>query len=57
MMGPLSNEDYQDLPKATWFEKTGLILLLIPVIMIGVLPLGLSEMLKESIQPFLERLL
>ena len=57
MMGPLSNEEYKDLPKATWFEKTGLILLLIPVIMIGVLPLGLSEMLKESIQPFLERLL
>ena len=57
MMGPLSNSAYKDLPKATWFEKTGLILLLIPVILIGVLPLGLSEILKESIQPLLERLL
>ena len=57
MMGPLSNESYKDLPKATWYEKTGLVLLLIPVVIIGVFPLGLSEMIKESIEPFLERLL
>ncbi len=57
MMGPLSNEAFKDLPKATWYEKTGLILLLIPVVLIGVFPFGLSEMLKQSIEPFLERLL
>ncbi|MDX1829526.1 MAG: NADH-quinone oxidoreductase subunit M [Lutibacter sp.] len=57
MMGPLSNMEYAKLPKATWYEKTGLILLMIPVVIIGVMPLGLSEMLKASIQPFLERLL
>lgn len=57
MMGPLSNPEYVDLPKATWFEKAGLVLLMIPVVIIGVMPFGLSEMLKESIQPFLERLL
>ncbi|MCD6544924.1 MAG: NADH-quinone oxidoreductase subunit M [Flavobacteriaceae bacterium] len=57
MMGPLSNEEYKDLPKATWYEKTGLVILMIPVVIIGVMPFGLSEMLKESIQPFLERLL
>ena len=57
MMGPLSNEEYKDLPKATWYEKTGLIILMIPVLIIGLMPFGLSEMLKESIQPFLERLL
>ncbi len=56
MMGPLSNEEYKDLPKATWYEKTGLVLLMIPVVLIGVLPFGLGEMLKESIQPLLERL-
>ncbi len=57
MMGPLSNPEYAKLPKATWYEKTGLILLMVPVVIIGVMPLGLSEMLKSSIQPFLERLL
>jgi len=57
MMGPLANSEHSKLPKATWYEKTGLILLMIPVIIIGVMPLGLSEMIKASIQPFLERLL
>ncbi len=57
MMGPLENEDFKDLPKATWYEKVGLVLLLIPVLIIGIAPFGLSEMLKESIEPFLERLL
>jgi NADH-quinone oxidoreductase subunit M len=57
MMGPLSNEEYKDLPKATWYEKTGLVLLMVPVVLIGVMPFGLGEMIKESIEPFLERLL
>ncbi len=56
MMGPLSNPEYANLPKATWYEKVGLAMLLIPVVIIGVMPFGLGEMLKESIQPFLERL-
>lgn len=57
MMGPLSHENFKDLPKATWYEKTGLVLLILPVVLIGVLPFGLGEMIKESIEPFLERLL
>ena len=57
MMGPLSNQDYNDLPKATWYEKTGLVLLMVPVVFIGVMPFGLGEMIKESLGPFLERLL
>ncbi|MEL4455699.1 NADH-quinone oxidoreductase subunit M [Lutimonas vermicola] len=57
MMGPLSNQDYNDLPKATWYEKTGLVLLMVPVVLIGIMPFGLGEMIKESLEPFLERLL
>ncbi|WP_445956743.1 complex I subunit 4 family protein [Yeosuana sp.] len=57
MMGPLSDAGYKDLPKGTWYEKVGLVLLMIPVVIIGVMPLGVSEMIKASIQPFLERLL
>ncbi|AMC11564.1 NADH dehydrogenase [Lutibacter profundi] len=57
MMGPITNDEYRKLPKATWYEKVGLVLLMIPVVIIGVMPLGLSEMIKASIQPFLERLL
>jgi NADH-quinone oxidoreductase subunit M len=57
MMGPIINEEHNKLPKAAWYEKVGLVLLMIPVVIIGVMPFGLSEMIKESIQPFLERLL
>jgi len=57
MMGPIINDEFKNLTKAAWYEKTGLILLMIPVVAIGVMPFWLSEMLKESIEPFLERLL
>ena len=57
MMGPLVNEEHATLPKAEWYEKVGLVLLMIPVLIIGTMPYGLSEMIKESITPFLERLL
>ncbi len=57
MMGPLVNEEHAELPKATWYEKVGLVLLMIPVVFIGMMPFGLSEMIKESVTPFLERLI
>ena len=34
MMGPLANEEFKNLPTATWYEKTGILLLLIPIIAI-----------------------
>ncbi|MCF6308356.1 MAG: NADH-quinone oxidoreductase subunit M [Flavobacteriaceae bacterium] len=54
MMGPLETNNVENLPKATWYEKTGILLLLIPVIAIGVAPLWLSDMIMESIQPFIQ---
>lgn len=57
MMGPLEDPEYAKLPTAAWYEKVGLVVLMIPVVIIGVMPFGVTEMIKESIQPFLERLL
>ena len=57
MMGPLVNDDFKDLPKATWYEKTGILLLLIPIIAIGVAPLWLSDMIMASIEPFIKGVL
>ncbi len=57
MMGPLVTNDCENLPKATWYEKTGILLLLIPIIGMGVAPLWLSDMLLESIQPFIQGVL
>ncbi|SNR56006.1 NADH dehydrogenase subunit M [Lutibacter agarilyticus] len=57
MMGPLSNDEFKDLPKATWFEKTGILLLLIPIVAMGVAPLWLSDMIFESLEPFIQGVL
>jgi len=57
MMGPLETNNVENLPKATWYEKTGILLLLIPVLGIGIAPLWLSDMIMESIQPFIQGVL
>ena len=57
LMGPVKNIEFNTLPKATWYERTGVILLLIPIVFMGVVPIWLSDMIRESLQPFIERLL
>ena len=57
MMGPLETNGENDLPKATWYEKTGILLLMIPVIAIGVAPYWLSEMIMKSLEPFIQGVL
>ena len=57
MMGPLITNEITDLPKATWYEKTGLLLLMIPVVAIGVVPYWLSEMIMKSLEPFIQGVL
>ncbi|MBT8316782.1 MAG: NADH-quinone oxidoreductase subunit M [Lutibacter sp.] len=57
MMGPLVNDDFANLPKATWYEKTGILLLLIPIVAIGVVPLWLSDMIMASLDPFIKGVL
>jgi NADH-quinone oxidoreductase subunit M len=57
MMGPVIDEHHLELPKATWFEKTGILLLLIPIIAMGVAPIWLSDMIMASLQPFIQGVL
>lgn len=59
MMGPILTNDVDatTIPKATWYEKMGLLLLILPVIGIGVAPLWLSDMIMESLEPFIQGLL
>lgn len=57
LMGPVKNEAYTKLEGATWYEKTGILLLLIPIVGIGVAPLWISNMILESIQPFIQGVL
>ena len=57
LMGPIKNEEFKTLKTVTWYERVGIYMLLIPVIGIGVAPLWLSNMINESILPFISRLL
>ncbi len=57
LMGPVKNQEYLKLEKVTWYEKIGILLLLIPITGIGIAPLWLSDMILESLQPFLQGLL
>ncbi|MDP3312689.1 NuoM family protein [Lutibacter sp.] len=57
LMGPIKNSEFLDMSDATWFEKTGILLLLIPIIGMGVAPLWLSDMIMASLQPFIKGVL
>ncbi len=57
LMGPLTGNSMTPMEKATWYEKAGILLMLLPIIGIGVAPLWLSEMILESIQPFIQGVL
>lgn len=57
LMGPIQNVEHQKLEKATWYERVGVLLLLIPITAMGVAPLWISDLIRESIQPFIERML
>ena len=57
LMGPVKNDAFLSLEKVTWFERTGILLLMIPIVGIGVAPLWLSNMILESLQPFIQGLL
>ena len=57
LMGPVKEESFYKLEKVTWFEKTGILLLLIPIVAMGVAPLWLSDMILQSLEPFIQRLI
>ena len=57
LMGPVKNDDFLELHRATWFEKAGILLLLIPIVGIGVAPLWLSDMILASLEPFIKGVL
>ncbi len=57
LMGPIKNKEYLKLEKVTWYERVGIYLLIIPVFGIGLAPLWLSNMILDSIKPFIQGVL
>jgi len=54
LMGPVENTQFLEMEKVTWYEKLGILLMLLPIIGIGVAPLWISNMILESLQPFIQ---
>ena len=50
LMGPVQNENYNKLSSAQWFEKIATITLIIGILIIGLMPLWLSEMIADSLE-------
>ena len=49
-MGTVQEEQYMQFPKALWFEKLATVTLIIGILVIGLMPLWLSDMIGESIK-------
>jgi len=48
---------YRQLPDATWYERTGIVVLAAPVFFIGIMPSFLSGSLMEGLKPVMEKIL
>jgi NADH-quinone oxidoreductase subunit M len=57
LMGPVKDDTFLNFERVTWYEKLGIFLLFIPIVGIGVAPLWLSDMILESIEPFINSVL
>ena len=56
LMGPVTSPEFEKFEKATWYERVGVILLLIPIVFMGVTPLWLSDIVRESLEPFIRQM-
>jgi NADH-quinone oxidoreductase subunit M len=57
LLGQIKNHHYDDLNDAKWYEKLSVVTLTLAIIYIGMLPLGLSTMIRESLLPIISKLL
>ncbi len=56
LMGPIKHQEFEDLPKAVWYEKVGALLVLLPVMAIGLAPNWLVSLIQDSLAPIVEQL-
>jgi NADH-quinone oxidoreductase subunit M len=49
LMGSVQDESYASLPKAQWFEKIATVTLILGILIIGLMPLWLSDMIGNSL--------
>ncbi|MBX2910907.1 MAG: NADH-quinone oxidoreductase subunit M [Cyclobacteriaceae bacterium] len=56
LMGPVREEAYHGFPKAKWFEKVATISLIVGILVIGLAPLWLSDMIRDSLGAIVDKL-
>lgn len=57
LLGPIRNDHYLELKDATWFEKLGGVTLVTAIVIIGVAPLWLSNLIKEPLISIIQQLI
>ncbi len=55
LMGPTTPE-FANLPKITWYEKTGTFILVLFITLIGIFPFWWGGIISDSIAPFIQNL-
>jgi len=56
LMGELKNESYKSLTDAAWHEKLAVLTLIIFITALGMIPYGLTEMIRTGLDPIIMRL-
>jgi NADH-quinone oxidoreductase subunit M len=55
LMGPVRKEEYYHYPKIYWFERVVIILLMGSIAGIGLMPLWITDTIREGLVPIMER--
>lgn len=56
LMGEVESEKYLDFPKAAWHERLATVTLLLFIVLMGMAPLWLSDMIIDGLEPIMFRL-
>jgi len=56
LLGQIKNSHYDELRDAKWYEKLSVLTLMVSIIYIGILPGGLSTLIRESLGPIISKL-
>ncbi len=56
LYGPVQDKHHIGLPDAAWYEKVSAVVLIVGIAVIGMWPLGISELIRDSLAPIIEKL-
>jgi len=56
LMGPVRDPSYEEFPKVKWFEKLATTALIIGILIVGLVPFWLSDMISDSLGIIVSRL-